>query len=127
MSQNPINAITSGSIAIKEMEFYAFHGVDPTEQKIGRNFQVDISFELDFEKAAIEDKLEETADYGVLYEIAKNDMAVTERLLETVVRRIAWRVKNKYPKAKNLKVLIRKMAPIVGGKTGHAEVGYQIA
>ena len=115
-----------GHIEINNMEFYAFHGVDPIEQKIGRTFKVTVDFDYDFETAAIEDKLEETADYGDVYQIVKTEMQVTERLLETVCRRIAWRIKNAYLKAENISVSIKKMAPIVGGKVEFAQVSYEL-
>ncbi|MFY0673089.1 MAG: dihydroneopterin aldolase [Bacteroidia bacterium] len=116
----------TGHIQMHNMEFYAFHGVDPIEQKIGRTFKVSVDFNFDFETAAIEDKLEETADYGKIYELAKLEMQVTERLLETVVRRIAWRIKNTFAGAEKIKVSIKKMAPIVGGKVEYATVGYEL-
>lgn len=115
-----------GHIEMHNMEFYAFHGVDAVEQKIGRTFKVSVDFDYDFETAAIEDKLEETADYGKVYELTKIEMTVTERLLETVVRRIAWRIRNTYPKAENINVSIKKMAPIIGGKVEYARVSYQL-
>ncbi|MGB0431963.1 MAG: dihydroneopterin aldolase [Bacteroidia bacterium] len=115
-----------GHIEMHNMEFYAFHGVDAVEQKIGRTFKVSVGFDYDFETAAIEDKLEETADYGKIYELTKIEMAETERLLETVCRRLAYRIKNTYPKATNIVVTIKKMAPIIGGKAEFAKVGYEL-
>ena len=123
---NPYNAKTSGSISLNTMEFYAFHGVSDVEQKIGRTYLVDISLNYDFESAAIEDDLAKTVDYAQLFKVVSREMKITERLMETLSRRIAWKVKNIYPKANNLHVQITKKAPIVGGKTEAAKVEYVI-
>ncbi len=115
-----------GSIELNEMKFYAHHGVDATEQKLGRDYLVSVNFDFDFEKAAIEAKLDETADYARVYEITKAEMNVPEKLLETVSRRIAWRIKNEFVKAKNIEVSIKKLAPFVGGEALFAKVTYRI-
>ncbi|MBI1185357.1 dihydroneopterin aldolase [bacterium] len=126
MYQNPFDSKVMGSIALEGMEFFAFHGVSETEQKIGRTFVVDVHFEMDFEKAAIDENLEETADYARLYQIVKSEMKITQKLLESVARRMAWRIKNEFPTCHNLQVAISKMAPIVGGKCTLAKVSYKI-
>lgn len=123
---NPFNTKTSGSILLNKMEFFAFHGVTEIEQKIGRTFFVDVSLDYDYEDAAIENDLEKTVDYGVLYQIVAQEMKLTERLLERLARRTAWKIKNAYPLAKNVRVAINKKAPIIGGKADSAEVVYTI-
>lgn len=123
---NPYNAKTSGSILLNKMEFYAFHGVSPEEQKIGRTFYVDVSIDYDFEEAAIEGDLEKTVDYARVYSLVAAEMKVTERLMETLSRRIAWKIKGDYPKATKLTVSIAKSAPIVGGKIDSTDVQYTI-
>jgi len=123
---NPFNAKTSGEISIEDMAFFAYHGVDEVEQKIGRDFFVSVFMNYDFETAAVNDDLEATVDYGKIYECVSNEMKLTERLLETLSRRIAWKLKNDFPAVSYLKVQVKKMAPIVGGKVQSATVSYII-
>lgn len=122
----PFHAQTSGEISIEDMSFYAYHGVDPVEQDIGRDFLVSVYLHYDFETAAINDDLSATVDYGKIYERVKQEMALTEKLIETLSRRIAWKLQNEYPKTTYLKVQIKKRAPIVGGKVQFATVSYSI-
>lgn len=127
MAENmAFNAPTSGEISIEDMEFYAYHGVSTVEQQIGRDFLVSVYMDYDFETAAINDDLDATVDYGKIYERVRHEMSITERLLETLSRRIAWKLKNEYPKATYLKVQVKKLAPIVGGKARFATVSYTI-
>lgn len=123
---NPFNAKTSGEISIDDMAFFAYHGVHEVEQKIGRDFLVSVYMNYDFETAAVNDDLEATVDYGRVYNRVKNEMHLTERLLETLSRRIGWKLKNDFPKASYIKVQIKKIAPIVGGKAQSATVSYII-
>lgn len=123
MQENPRNK-PSGRIGLYGMEFYAHHGVGQAERLMGRIFSVDLSLDLDVEEAALTDDLALTADYEKMYQIVKAEMAVGSALMETVARRVAWRLKNLYPKAKNIELTIRKMSPFIGGKCSHAEVKY---
>ncbi|MBI3142606.1 MAG: dihydroneopterin aldolase [Bacteroidetes bacterium] len=114
----------SGRIGLYGMEFYAHHGVGQAERLMGRSFIVDLSLDMEVEGAALYDDLEKTADYEKMYQIVKAEMAVNAALMETVARRIAWRIKNLYPKAKNIELTIKKISPFIGGKCRHAEVKY---
>lgn len=112
------------TISIEGMEFFAFHGVHPEEQKIGRTFMVDALIDYDVEAAAIGDDVTKTVDYAAVYAIAKKQMTISEKLIETVARKIALKVKGQYPNAENVTIKLTKFAPMVGGKVEKATVRY---
>ena len=127
MDQNsPFNTQSKGKIAIEEMEFYAFHGVHTVERKIGRTFLASVYIDYSIEKAAINRDLEQTVDYAKVYDLVKQEMQITEALLETVCRRIAWKLQHYYPDNQGIEVKISKNAPLVGGKASRSWVSYQL-
>ena len=58
-------------IIMDGMEFWGFHGVLTEEQLKGQSFIVDVILWLDLEKAGSSDDLQETVNYGKLYEKIK--------------------------------------------------------
>ena len=54
-------------IIFNNLEFYAFHGVIPAEQKIGSRYLVDIEIKTDLSKASETDNLKDTIDYSLIY------------------------------------------------------------
>ena len=58
-----------GTIRLKNMQFFAYHGVFESEKKLGAPFEVDIELKLSFDKAAQSDNLNSTIDYDAVYKI----------------------------------------------------------
>lgn len=115
-----------GKVAIEGMAFRAYHGVGKDERSIGRDFEVDIYVDHPLEQAAVEGNVQQTVDYSWLYKCAKEEMAQTELLLETVCRRLALRIQAQYPQATGILVRIAKLAPYVYGKAQKAYVEYSL-
>ena len=103
-------------ITIENMEFYAYHGHFEEEQKIGTWFSIDLSMEVDTNKAELSDELEDTVDYSAVYQVVKEQMMIPSKLLEHVGRRILNAVKERFSDVKNAQLKIRKMNPPLGGK-----------
>jgi dihydroneopterin aldolase len=59
--------------------------------------------------------VEVTLDYGVLYQIVKEEMAQVSQLVENVAGRIANRVFNTFPEVTMLDLKITKLNPPIGG------------
>jgi len=108
-------------VGLKGAEFYAFHGYYPQEQKAGNTFIIDIEVEIkSFDST--DDNINDTINYEELYAICKSEMAVTQKLLETVVLNIIQKIKTNYSNVIKGEVRLEKQAPQMGGKIAKAFV-----
>lgn len=98
------------------MEFYGYHGVFPEENTLGQRFRVDLTIELDLQKAGETDDLQHSVNYGELYEICQS---VTEgkpyKLIESVAEAIASTVLEQYPAVRRCIIKIIKPDPPIRG------------
>ena len=104
-----------GVIALEGLEFFAYHGFYPEERIIGNRYGVDISVWTDFQRAAEQDKIKYTVNYGVLYEIVKEEMSEQSLLLEHVAKKIIDKVMKQFEQVQAAEVTIRKFNPPIGG------------
>lgn len=56
------------------MMFYGYHGLFSEENKLGQRFTVDVELMGDFRKAGQTDRMEDSIDYGQVYEVTKEIM-----------------------------------------------------
>ena len=71
-------------IFLKNMEFFAFHGVLNDERINGQYFEIDVEMNLDLSEAIKSDDLRDTVDYGQIYLIVKDEtMKNRYNLVET--------------------------------------------
>ena len=115
-----------GTIELLGMQFKAFHGCLPQERLEGNLFVVDFSCEYDITAAAASDRLEDTLDYGDVYDIVAREMAVSSNLLEHVAARIADAVKAAHPGIVSLKVSVAKKNPPVAGDAEWSRVSLSL-
>ena len=108
--------IDFATMELEGMEFHAFHGCQESERTDGNLFVVDFRGDLDINKASASDDLEKTVDYGKLYDVIAEEMAIPSKLLETVAARIADRIRRDFPEFAEFKVRVSKKNPPVGGK-----------
>lgn len=111
-----------GRITLEGLEFHAFHGVYPHERESGNWFEVSISVETDFSKAAQHDELSGTVNYETLYQIVKNEMEKPSKLLETVAENIIQTVMLDLAAVFSVDLVISKTNPPIGGKCKKATV-----
>lgn len=69
------------------MEFKAYHGCLEQEKIRGNVFIVDFKGSLDLSAAAESDNLNDTLNYGEIYEIVAEEMSIPSELLENVADR----------------------------------------
>ena len=103
-------------INIRGIQLYAYHGCMPEESVIGGDYVVNVVLKGDFSKAMASDKLEDTADYGKVYQIVKREMGIRSNLIEHVAKRIAEHLKTDFPTLTNLTVEVIKKNPPVNGE-----------
>ena len=98
-------------LRLKNMRFYAYHGVLPEEKRLGQWFEVDLEVKTDLQKAGLSDQLEDTLDYSRLLKLVQE--VVTEEkfnLIEALAERIAQKIAESFP-ARDLTVRVRKPNP----------------
>jgi dihydroneopterin aldolase len=110
-------------IKVKELRFFSHHGFYPEEQILGNEYLVSIEVSFPFTHS-IDDKLENTINYEILYEIAKKEMRNPQKLLETVASNILNEtlLKSDIDSTEKIKVNICKINPPFGGDKAKSEV-----
>jgi dihydroneopterin aldolase len=110
------------TINVEGISVYAFHGCLNEEAKIGGNYIVDVSMNIDFTEAASSDDLTKTIDYIDVYHIVKEEMAIRSKLIEHVGKRILDRLNKKFPQLIHCKVKVTKINPPMNGNVEKVSV-----
>ena len=105
-----------GQIRLNEMEYYAYHGCYPEEQRIGNQFLVDVVMDIGMEKASKTDNLNDALDYAEVYDLVKQEMSIPSHLLEHVSARILDKIFERFPHLERVEVSVSKLNPPVGGQ-----------
>ena len=113
---------SEGYIFLRNVRFYAFHGVMPQERKVGGEFLVDLSVGYPIEDAMQSDKVEDTLNYAELYQLVKKEMDTPSQLLEHVAGRIARKISEQFPKVTSIDLKITKKNPPMGADCDGAGV-----
>ena len=107
------------------MSFYAFHGVYPEEQLVGRSFRVSVYLDCEVEIDG-SDELTDTYNYEWIYTIVKQEMAIPRKLLETVAYHIAKKLRSKSSLLQKGEIKIYKEGLPLGGKIGRSLIVYPV-
>ena len=105
----------TGIIELEGMEFKAYHGCLEQEKVRGNLFTVDFRGELDLSAAAESDNLNDTLNYGEIYEIVAEEMSIPSELLENVAGRIVKAIEKNFPQLITFSVRVSKKRPPVEG------------
>lgn len=104
-----------GKIILDDITVYAYHGAIAEENKIGSPYQITLELELNFELASKNDRLEDTFNYQIAYEIVQEEMKQKSKLLEHVGNRIIERIFEASEKIESVFIKVSKMNPPFGG------------
>lgn len=99
----------------------AFHGVLPEEKTNGNTFRVNVSVEAADPVGIDTDRIEDTMNYQLLYDIVQREMAIPSDLLEHVAGRIRKAIIEVFPNSK-ITVAVSKKNPPLGGRVAWATV-----
>jgi len=103
-------------IYLNQMEFYGYHGALPEENRLGQRFIVDLTVELNLQKAGETDDLKETVNYAELYELCKSIVENRKfKLIEAVSEKIADEVLLQFPEIEKCTVKLTKPDPPIPG------------
>ena len=111
-----------GSIKLKNIRVFAYHGCLDEEGKIGSDYRVNLKVKGDLSHSAKTDNLADTIDYVHLNKIVKEEMAIRSKLLETVAERILNRVLDEIILVQKVKVEVSKINPPIGGNVAMVSV-----
>jgi dihydroneopterin aldolase len=109
-------------IIVEGINVYAYHGCLEEEGKIGCNYIVDVFMKTDFTEAAMSDDLTKTIDYVIVYQIAKEEMAIRSKLIEQVAQRIIGRLKKEFKTLQKVDVKVTKLNPPMNGNVERVSV-----
>ena len=104
-----------GTITLKNIRTYSYHGCLIEEGKIGSDYSVDLEIKTDLKKSCLSDDLKDTVDYVVLNKIVVEEMAIRSHLLEHVGQRIITRIFKEIPTITRIVLAVSKLNPPIGG------------
>ncbi|MEM2901089.1 MAG: dihydroneopterin aldolase [Thermoplasmata archaeon] len=109
-------------IVVKNMAFYAFHGLDEEEAKQGQRFFIDVELYLDLMPAGLKDDIRLTTNYAKIYARVK-ELAQDRRfiLIEALAESIASTL-IKETNGEEVVVRVRKPSTPIKGILDYVEV-----
>lgn len=111
------------TLTLKNIRIKGKHGFYEKERKDENNFEVDLIFTADLQKAAESDRLEDTIDYqqaiSVVHDIIKGP---SQKLIESLTKEIGDQLFSRFPQVEKLKVAVRKLHPPVDTETDYSEI-----
>ena len=114
--------VTESYVFLKDVRFHAFHGVLPQEKEVGQDFLVSIRCAVDMSSAMNHDMLEVALDYGVLYQLVKEERDIPSQLVEHVAGRIGKTVFDHFQQVTAVDITITKLNPPLGADSVGAGV-----
>ncbi|MFC4737788.1 dihydroneopterin aldolase [Bacillus daqingensis] len=103
-------------VYVEGMRFYGYHGAFKEENELGQRFYCDIIMELDAEKPGTTDDLDDTVNYALVYESAKEVLeGEPVKLVETLTRKVASLILGRFDIVHAVTVKVTKPDPPIPG------------
>lgn len=112
----------SFTIELRNLRFFAGHGLYQEEEVVGNQFEADVTATCHAPEQI--QNLDESIDYVSIYQILKEEFAIRRNLLESVCQTSAERIREIFPHLTSLDIVIRKMQPPITGFSGSVAVRY---
>lgn len=113
-------------IILKDLRFYAYHGVGAQETQVGNEFVLDLRLRMDWTCAIRSDDVNDALSYAEVYEAVKDEMARPSRLLEHVAGRIARRLFQDFSSLEEIELRLVKRNPPMGADIEGAGVELRV-
>ena len=114
--------ITHSTIFVNDIQLHAYHGVMPQEQLTGNDYLVSVSAQFPIDKAITTDDVQHTLNYAMVYDIVKEEMGISSKLVEHVAGRIAQHLMKQFADISAVQVRITKLNPPMGAQCAGAGV-----
>lgn len=111
------------TIELKQLRFFAKHGLYTEERKTGNEFEVNLSISYEPTSGTITD-LSDTVNYVQLYDLLKTEMQKPRNLLETFAMEVTELMHSSFPEIKKIEISITKLYPPIVKFTGTIGVKY---
>lgn len=98
-------------VYLKDMNFYAYHGVMPQENTIGNQFTINLKLKTNICKAAQTDDVAYALNYAEVFRSVSREMAIPSHLLEHVAMRIVRCLFEEYPQISHISLRLAKRNP----------------
>lgn len=105
-------------VILKDLEFFAYHGLYDFEKKDGGRFMVDV--ELEEPVKASYHTLGDVINYEEVFGIVEHQMNNRKDFIEEVARLILADLKQKFPQALSASVKLTKCSPPIKHMKGNA-------
>lgn len=102
-------------IGLEGMEFYAQHGVYDEEREKGGKYLVDVFVYTDATQAELNDDLDGTVNYELIYEAVSKNMQEPVKLIEFLARNIIKDIRLLIAKDDLIRIKIKKIKPPIDG------------
>ncbi|MCL5039238.1 MAG: dihydroneopterin aldolase [Firmicutes bacterium] len=107
-------------LLVKGMEFWAYHGYYPEENKLGQRFVVDVEVAVDMRKMGETDDLSAGLSYVTVYNLTKKVVTGEQhKLVQRIAQRIADEIIAAHP-IKQVRVTVKKPSVAIGGIVDYA-------
>jgi dihydroneopterin aldolase len=106
--------VESSYVFLRNVRFYAFHGVLPQERQVGGDFLLSLRVAYPLDAAMESDEVGDTLNYATLFELAKREMDVPSQLLEHVADRIVKAIMATFPAVTSVELELTKQNPPMG-------------
>lgn len=119
-NQETISFGSELTIHLKNLHFFAYHGLYDLEKKNGNEFELDVAISFRHAEGIIR-HIDDTINYASVYEIINVEMQKPRELLETFLDELAQLLKSSFPRILNVDLTLYKLtAPIeeLKGKVG---------
>lgn len=105
------------SVLLKDLQFFAFHGLYEEEKVLGNDFLVNLEIGYRPKQFPVQ-HIEDTIDYAAVYQLVKRRMNIPTPLLETLMSDIAREILAQFSLSDSVTITIEKMRPPVPQFTG---------
>jgi len=106
--------MTSDTLTLSRLHFFAHHGILPEETARGQDFEVTVNLELPLAEAGRADDLSRTVDYRVVREVVRSVMEGPPRkLVEALAEAVATEILRVFPLVQAVRVEVVKPKPPV--------------
>ena len=106
--------LTESCIWLRNLRYYACHGVLPQEGKVGGYFTVTLRLGYPLAAAMESDRLGDTLDYAAVCELVGREMRQPSALLEHVGGRIVKAIAAAFPQVSRIDLWLDKENPPMG-------------
>ncbi len=96
-------------VFVNGLALHAYHGVMPHEGKVGQSFKLDITLDIELDRASRSDRLADTISYDQVAAVASDAFCKQRyRLIEAAAGAVAQAILGKFERVSGVRVTVHK-------------------